>query len=226
MSQRQQRDGPRTSYIGTEVFLSLVDPLEAPYPPTLRQVAVRALCTNRDLPVLMPVGNPKGDLTLAESAPVRSVHVIKGPSRPLSALREANLNWKLINQLSLNHLSLTDTSAEEGAAALRQILQLYAPAGDAGAQRQIDGLRSVRLQPVVRRLPMPGPITFGRGVAITVEVDDLAFEGVSAFLLGCVLERFVARHVSINGFTTLLLRSPARGDILQGRPRCGSRPIL
>lgn len=226
MSQRQQRDGPRTSYIGTEVYLSLVDPQEAPYPPTLRQVAVRALCTNRDLPVLMPVGNPKGDLTLAESAPVKSVHVIKGPSRPLSALREANLNWKLINQLSLNHLSLTDTSAEEGAAALRQILQLYAPAGDAGAQRQVDGLRAVRLQPVVRRLPMPGPITFGRGVAITVEVDDLAFEGASAFLLGCVLERFVARHVSINGFTTLLLRSPARGDILQGRPRCGSRPIL
>ena len=79
---------------------------------------------------------------------------------------------------------------------------------------------------MVRRLPMPGPITFGRGVAITVEVDDLSFEGASAFLLGCVLERFVARHVSINGFTTLRLHSAARGDILQGSPRCGSRPIL
>ncbi len=226
MSQKQQRDGPRSGYIGTEVYLSLVDSQEAPFPVELRQVAVRALCTNRDLPVLMPVGNPKGDLTLAETAPVKSVHVIKGPSRPMSALRESSLNWKLINQLSLNHLSLTDTSAEEGAAALRQILQLYAPAGDAGAQRQIDGLRSVRLQPVVRRLPMPGPITFGRGVAVTVEVDDLSFEGASAFLLGCVLERFVARHVSLNGFTQLRLHSAARGDILQGRPRCGSRPIL
>jgi len=226
MSQKQQRDGPRTAYIGTEVFLSLVDPQEAPYPATLRQVGVRALCTNRDLPVLMPVGNPKGDLTLAESAPVKAVHVIKGPSRPLSALRETNLNWKLINQLSLNHLSLTDTSPEEGAAALRQILQLYAPTGDASAQRQVDGLRSVRMQPVVRRLPMPGPITFGRGVAITVEVDDLSFEGASAFLLGCVLERFVARHVSINGFTTLRVHSTGRGDILQGSPRCGSRPTL
>ena len=226
MSQVQQRDGPRTAYIGTEVYLSVVDAHEAPFPAELRQIGVRALCSNRDLPVLMPVGSGSSDLTLAETAPVKAIRVIKGPSRPMSAMREANLNWKLINQLSLNHLSLTDTNAEQGAAALRQILQLYAPAGDAGAQRQIDGLRSVRMQPVVRRLPLPGPITFGRGVAVTVEVDDLSFEGASAFLLGCVLERFIARHVSINGFTQLRLHSANRGDILTGRPRCGTRPIL
>lgn len=226
MSQTQMRDGPRTAYIGTEVYLSVVDAHEAPFPEELRQIGVRALCTNRDLPVLMPVGNARGDLTLAQTAPIKSIQVIKGPSRPMSALREANLAWKLINQLSLNHLSLTDTDAEQGAAALRDILGLYAPAGDASAQRQIDGLRSVKLQSVVRRLPMPGPITFGRGVAVSVEADDLSFEGASAFLLGCVLERFVARHVSINGFTQLRLHSTSRGDILVGRPRCGNRPIL
>jgi type VI secretion system protein ImpG len=226
MSQVQQRDGPRTAYIGSEVYLSVVDAQEAPFSAELQQIGVRALCTNRDLAILMPVGNAKGDLTLAQTAPVKTIQVIKGPSRPMSAMREGNLNWKLINQLSLNHLSLTDTNAEQGAAALRQILQLYAPTGDAGAQRQIDGLRSVTLQSVVRRLPMPGPITFGRGVAVVVEVDDLSFEGASAFLLGCVLERFVARHVSINGFTQLRLHSANRGDILTGRPRCGTRPIL
>ena len=73
---------------------------------------------------------------------------------------------------------------------------------------------------------MPGPISFGRGVEVAIEVDDLSFEGASAFLLGCVLERFVARHVSINGFTQTRLHSPGRGDILVGRPRCGARPIL
>ena len=47
-----------------------------------------------------------------------------------------------------------------------------------------------------------------------------------AFLLGCVLERFVARHVSINGFTQTQVHSTGRGDILSGRPRCGTRAIL
>ncbi len=226
LSQVQHRDGPRTSYIGTEVYLSVVDAHEAPFAAELRQLGVRALCTNRDLPLLMPVGSARGDLTLTQTAPVKSIHVIKGPSRPSSALREGNIAWKLINQLTLNHLSLTDTDAEHGAAALREILRLYAPSGDAGAQRQLDGLRSVQLQSVVRRLPLPGPITFGRGVEVKVEVDDLSFEGASAFLLGCVLERFVARHVSLNGFTQMRLHSVARGDILVGRPRCGSRPLM
>lgn len=226
MSQGQTRDGPRSSYIGTEVYLAVVDAKEAPFPADLRQLGVRALCTNRDLPILMPVGSPKGDLSLAQTAPVKMIQVIKGPSRPQSALRESSLAWKLINQLSLNHLSLTDTDAEQGAATLRAILRLYAPSGDAGAQAQVDGLRSVQLQTVVRRLPMPGPITFGRGVEVRVEVDDHAFEGGSAFLLGLVLERFLARHVSLNGFTQTRLYSPARGDILNGRPRCGTRPIL
>lgn len=226
LSQLQQRDGPRTSYVGTEVYLSVVDAQEAPFPADLRQLGVRALCTNRDLPVLMPVGQARGDLTLAQTAPVKGIAVIKGPSRPMSAMREGNIAWKLVNQLSLNHLSLTDTDAEHGAAALREILRLYAPSGDASAQRQVDGLRSVALQAVVRRLPMPGPITFGRGVQVGIEIDDLAFEGASAFLLGCVLERFIARHVSLNGFTQLRLHSHARGTILDGRPRCGTRPIL
>jgi type VI secretion system protein ImpG len=226
LSAVQQRDGPRSSYIGTEVYLSVVDGHEAPFSGDLRQLGVRALCTNRDLPVLMPVGQSGGDLTLQVTAPVREVVVIKGPSRPVSALRDGNVAWKLINQLSLNHLSLLDTDREQGAAALRQILRLYASAGDSAAQRQIEGLRHVSMKPVVRRLPMAGPITFGRGVAIDVEIDDLSFEGGSAFLLGTVLERFVARHVSINGFTQLRVASPLRGDIFSGQPRCGTRPLL
>jgi type VI protein secretion system component VasA len=32
---------------------------------------------------------------------------------------------------------------------------------------------------MVRRLPMGGPIAFGRGVRIELEVDDLAFQGGS-----------------------------------------------
>ena len=226
LSTTQQREGPRSAYIGSELFLSIVDAQEAPFPADLRQLGVRALCTNRDLPVLMPTGSPRGDLTLALSAPVKSIHVIKGPSRPLSALREGNLAWKLINQLSLNHLSLLDADSHQGAAALREMLRLYAPASDAGAQRQVDGLRSLQLQAVVRRLPMPGPITFGRGVQAHIELDDHAFEGASAFLLACVLDRFFARHVSINGFTQTRVHSPARGDIYSGKPRCGTRPVF
>jgi type VI secretion system protein ImpG len=92
--------------------------------------------------------------------------------------------------------------------------------------RQIDGVQSVRVKPVVRRLPLPGPIACGRGLEITLEVDDLAFQGGSAFLFGAVMEQFFARYVSINGFTETVLRSGARGEIMRWVPRCGERAIL
>jgi type VI secretion system protein ImpG len=172
------------------------------------------------------MGGTAPDLTLEQSVPVASIRVIKGPSRPLSAQRDGNVAWRLINQLSLNHLTLNDADAEKGAAALRELLRLYTHEADTAMHRQIEGLRQVSTRAVVRRLPMPGPIAFGRGVQINLEVDELAFQGSSAFLFGCVLERFFARHVSMNGFTETRMHSQTRGEILNGRPRCGTRPIL
>ncbi|HET9646599.1 MAG TPA: type VI secretion system baseplate subunit TssF, partial [Burkholderiaceae bacterium] len=199
---------------------------EAPYPASLEQVGVRALCSNRDLPLLMSSSGAAGELTLDGTAPLAGVRILKGPSRPLSALREGNAAWKLINQLTLNHLSLLDTDAEQGAAALRELLRLHVSEADSALHRQIEGVRSVRTSSIVRRLPMPGPIAFGRGVRIELDVDELAFQGASAWLLGSVLERFFARHVSMNGFTETRVRSHTRGQILNGRARCGTRPIL
>jgi type VI secretion system protein ImpG len=226
MSATQKREGPRSSYIGSEVFISLVDPHEAPFAGDLQQLGVVALCSNRDLPLLMTMGFANSDLTLQQSAPVTSIRVIKGPSRPMSANADGGAAWRLINQLTLNHLSLLDTDQEQGAAALRQMLRLYSNAGDVTHQQQIDGLRSITKRQVVRRLPMPGPIAFGRGVQLDIGVDELAFQGASAFLLGCTLERFFARHVSINSFTETRVRSMTRGEIMSGRPRCGARPII
>ena len=55
-SSTQKRRGPRSSYIGTEVFLSLVDPADAPFRGDLRQLSIQTLCTNRDLVLQMPMG--------------------------------------------------------------------------------------------------------------------------------------------------------------------------
>lgn len=229
-SATQQRDGLRSSgsasaYIGSELYLSLVDADEAPYPDALQQLSLRALCSHRDLPLIMPTGLPAGDLQLAGSAPVARIDILKGPSRPLSALREGRVAWRFINQLSLNHLSLLDSGPEEGAAALRDLLRLYVQEADSAQLRQIEGLRAVRTKPITRRLPLPGPIAFGRGLQIELAVDELAFQGGSAYLLGCVLERFFARHVSMNGFTETRLQSLQGQLILAGEPRLGERAL-
>jgi type VI secretion system protein ImpG len=226
LSESQKRTGIRTSYVGTEVFLSLVDSREAPYDSDLRQLAVTALCTNRDLPLQMPLHVGKTDFTLANAAPLQAIRCIRGPSKPLAPLGEGPLAWRFISHLSLNYLSLLDSSESDGAAALREMLSLYAASGDAAMKKQIDGVRSVRTRRSVRRLPYAGALAYGRGIELEVEVDELAFQGGSAFLFGSVMERFFARHVAINSFTETALRSLARGPIMRWVPRCGERPIL
>ena len=69
-------------------------------------------------------------------------------------------------------------------------------------------------------------LAFGRGLEITIDVDELAFEGGSAFLLGTVLAQFFAGYVSINSFTETVLRSPGRGEIYRWVPQWGARPTL
>ena len=73
---------------------------------------------------------------------------------------------------------------------------------------------------------MAGPITFGRGLEVTVTCDESAFEGASVFLLGAVLEQFFAKYVSINTFTETVVRTLDRGEVMRWPPRIGRRRTL
>ena len=222
----QKRRSVRSGYVGSEVFLALVDAKQAPYDADLRQLSVRALCTNRDLALQIPIGLGQTDFSLNIAAPVTSVRALTAPSRPFSPVADGAIAWRAISHLSLNYLSLTGATGPQGAKALRDLLELYAATTDIGARRQIEGVIGVSVSRVVRRLPGRGPIAFGRGVQVTVDVDEMAFEGGSAFLLGAVLDRYFARYVSINAVTETVLRSPSRGEINRWTPNWGTRPQL
>ncbi len=226
ISQRQRRQGPRSSYLGSETYISIVDAAEAPYSSDLRQLGLSLWCTNRDLPLAMTIGIGKTDFILDAGAPVTSVRCIAGPSLPFPSFAEGSVAWRLLNKLSLNYLSLVDSDPQQGASALREMLALYCPAGDANAQRQIEGVRSIASTPITRRMPSPGPIAFGRGLQITVTFDDAAFEGSGPFLLGAVLSEFFAQYVSINSFTETVVHTLARGEIMRWPARSGACAIL
>jgi type VI secretion system protein ImpG len=215
-----------SGYSGSEVFVSLVDGEHGPYRPSLRQIAVDTLCTNRDLPLQMSVGHGRTDFTVDSGAPVESVRVVAGPSPPRESHAWGETTWRLISHLSLNYLSLSDSGDGRGAVALRDLLALYADLADAHTRRQIEGVNSVGTGPIVRRVESGGAAAFARGLEVTLECDETAFEGASAFLLGAVLEEFFARYASINSFTETVLKSRQRGEITRWPRRIGRRSTL
>lgn len=226
LSEKARRNGPRTGYIGSECFVSLVDVNEAPYASDLRQITVEALCTNRDLSLLTPLSNAGTDLTLLTSAPIEEIRFVVAPTRPTPALAEREITWRLISHLSLNYLTLTDSSPEQGASALRELLTLYARVGAVGAEAQIGAIQKMTVTALNRRVPGRGPIVFGRGVQLDLLLDEIPLAGISPWLLGAVLEQFFARHVSVNSFTEFVLRSTQRGQIASWQPRVGRRPSV
>ncbi len=226
LSAKQRSQGARSSYVGSEVYVALVDGAEAPVRPSLKQLALDSLCTNRDLTLHIPIGQRSSDFNLESGAPVQAVVCVAGPTPPKASFAHGDPTWRLISHLALNYLSLTDDSNGGGASALRELLGLYGEAADPVVRRQIEGVRQVDSRSITRRLPVSGPVAFGRGIEVALTFDESAFEGASAFLLGAVLERFFAKYVSLNSFSETVLHSIQRKEIVRWPPRLGRRPVL
>lgn len=226
LSSLQKKNGPRSSYIGSEVYLSIVDAKNAPYSTELKQLGVDLLCTNRDLPLHMPVGRGGDDFTLESGAPVDSIRVIVGPSKPVASKQPSEASWQFINHLSLNYLSLQNEDSGHDAVALREMLRLYGDMQDTRIEKQIEAVRTVRTETVVRQMPVSGMVAYGRGVRVIVECDESGFEGQGFYLFGAILERFFAKYVSLNSFTEMVLISTKRGEVKTWTARCGSQQML
>ncbi len=223
MRQRNEKErlrGVRTSYLGSETYLTLVDQRQAPYPEDLDQLAVQAICTNRDLPMLLATGDADV-FQLPAGGPVKSVRMPVSPTRPHPKLSQGDAAWRLISHLSLNYLSIAGNEEGGGVAALRELLGIYSPIGDRVTEKQLEGVVSVSSRPIVRRISDEVLSTAVRGVEITIGFDESFFEGTSVYVLGSVLERFFRKYATINSFTETVLTTERRGEIARWRPAAG-----
>ena len=226
LTAKQRKVGARSGYVGSEVFIALVDGHNAPLRTELKQVEVDTLCTNRDLPQQIATGRGRSDFTWETGAPLEAVKCLAGPTKPVPSRCDDDVAWRLASQLSLNYLSIVEAADGQGAAALREILSLYADSADPAIRRQIEGLRQVSSGTITRRIPTAGPVTYGRGLEITVTFEDGAYEGTGTFLLGSVLDEFFARYATINSFTETVVRTQNRGEVMRWPARLGRRQTL
>jgi len=232
----EARFGRKSDYTGTEMFLSLGQPADADDALRVTEISLRALCTNRHLADRLPVGQGGADFRLLDDVTLE-MRCLFGPTRPreppmtamagkIEAASTGEIAWRLINMLSLNHLGLVDRGPEEGAVALRETLMLFADLSDGATERRIRGVRSLQAKPIVRRIRTAQGAAAARGLELTLLIDDKAFEGSGAFLIGAALDRFFAEYVAINHFTQTVVRTTERGEIMRWPPRLGLRGSL
>lgn len=207
---------------GSDVWLSLVDPALTPTEPAERTLLAHCLCTNRQLAEQVPAG---ARLEFDEPAGGARAVCLARPTTPRQAPLGGETAWRLVSQLGLNHLSLSD--GPDALAALREILLLNAAPDDDAARDQVLGLREMRCRRVTRRVGSGVRSALAQGLAIELVCDERRFAGGSALMLGAVLDRFLALHASVNAFTQLTMFSQQRQRIwFAWPPRTGAAPLL
>jgi type VI secretion system protein ImpG len=196
----------RENDAGTEVELSFVDLDFTPIRPELEVLSINLLCSNRDLPSLLPFGgNGQGahtDFTLPQVSIVKRARLLRKPTPSLRPPAKRGLLWRLVSHLSMNHLSLVSN-----ADTLQEMLELYNPAQAQAASRQIRGIAAIEAKPGIARVGGRHFPALVRGTDVTLTLDEQAFAGAGMVLFASVLERFLALYCGPNSFTRLALRS-------------------
>ncbi|UVE17750.1 type VI secretion system baseplate subunit TssF [Pseudomonas sp. LS44] len=183
-------------------------------------LSIELTCTNQNLPRQLAIG----DICLpSEGTPefLRFRNIGEVTPSYVPPLQRDYL-WKLISNMSLNYLSLSNV------AALRTILETYDlpryyDQNRLNVSRQkLEGLQAISQQPVdrlYRGLPL-------RGIRSDLDMDARRFQGEGdLFLFASVLNEFFALYTSLNSFHELRVTS-TQGEVYQWTPRMGQQPLL
>lgn len=217
-------------YRGTETFISLYEP---PEKEGAHRIQVRGLCSNRHLAEYLPIAQSVGEFHMSDEQTV-SLACIAGPTPPRDSLadldigaahraRAGDVYWRLMSYLSLNQQGLDGTDA---AAAIREMMSLFADLSDTISEAQIRGLCKVATRPINRMLAMRDGYYTVRGMQVELTFDENEFEGTGVLFLGAVLDRFLSEYAAVNSFTQVVINSLQRGHLKTWSPRSGSGPIL
>ena len=220
----RHRYGTHMAYTPSRLYVSLVDGHDRPYS-GMKYAAAWLWLTNADLPCLLE-RNARTDLEPACSMPADSIGLIRPPSMPWAPLAQGETAWELLSQLNLHESAFYATGAGDTARGLRKRLRLFIPQASDARRREVDSIMAVHTEPVTRRLPGNGPLKFGRGMGIRLTVDESGFDGASPYLLGQVLQYWLARLVSQHSFVHVELHTVQRGLVARWPVRMGTRSVL
>ena len=207
----------------SDVYITFVDLTGSKKTPDKDTVTMRLTCSNGELPSRLPFGNEEGDFQLGSGGPITRIVALTKPTEALQPPQQHGLLWRLVSKLSLNYLSLV----AEGADAFREILRRHNFSGSLSAEKQIDGILSLKSAPHFARLTSTHGVTFARGTRVELELDEDQFTGTGAYTFSAIMDVFLGLYTSMNSFSQLVVRTRQRKRVLkQWPPRAGQKILM
>ncbi|MCU1749086.1 type VI secretion system baseplate subunit TssF [Pseudomonas sp. 6D_7.1_Bac1] len=208
--------GMTPNRLGTDLMLSLVDTQLDPFAQVAElSLTAELLCTNRHLAQSLSAGTPLG---FERPGPIASAR-LRNPPSPQSLPRlDGESRWRLVSQLTLNHLSLVE--GPQALDALKEILALHNLRDETSARRQIEGLMSLGCERVIAHVGEDAWRGWRNGLEVRLQLDPQHFVGSSAVLFSAVLAQFFSLYATANRFVrTVLVESDK--EIKAWQPQAG-----
>ncbi len=236
LTDHEKRFGRRHRYRGTETFVALYEPPDTESGAAAQRLQIKTLCSNRHLPEYLPIAGSSDDFYMTDDTTV-SLACVGGPTAPREPMTElekeaphraiqGDVYWRIISYLSLSHFGLDDRGGDDGGAALREVLSLFADLSDSSVETQVQGIIGLATRQITRSIQRGDGFFPARGVEIKLTFDEEAYEGSGIILMGAILDRFFAEYAHINSFTQTVIVSRQRGVIKTWPARTGSGPLL
>ncbi|MCY1545642.1 type VI secretion protein [compost metagenome] len=189
------------SRLSSDLLLSLVDTHFDPRQDAPEySLTAELLCTNRYLAESLGAGTR---LSFERPGPIAHAH-LRNPPTPQSLPKLAGESrWRLVSQLTLNHLSLVE--GQQALSALKEMLALHNLRDEASARRQIEGLLEIDCTRVVARVGEDAWRGWRNGLEVRIRLDSQHFAGSSAVLFSGVLAQFFSLYATANRFVSTVL---------------------
>lgn len=207
---------------GTEVYVSFVDATFSLARPADETLGGAALCTNRDLPDQLRVGD---ELRLEGAGPIARARIVCPVTSHQAPRLIGARPWALAAQLALNRLSLAE--GPNPLAALKDLLKQHVGMRGQTGFKQIDGIRAMDTSRVVLQRGPDAWRGFVDGIRVDLSLDRASFAESSVVLFGDVLLRFFALYGAVNSAVTLRVSvNDTKGFLHEWPPFAGAQPLL
>lgn len=202
---------------GHELRLALVDSALDPLTVETATVSIDLMCTNRDLPSRLPIGQPRGDLRFKDSSNAHPVRLLRKPTPTYRFPQSAQ--WRLVAQIALTETALTHASLE----AFTELLMLHDLPQSAVTQRLTGGIKSVARTSERAWIHDTHGGARVHGVGVRMTLDESAFVGSGIHLFTQAIDHFFSQYAQLNTFIQLTVVSHATGkELTRCAPRSGT----
>lgn len=199
--QSMRRESIHDGAITSALYIAFSDRSEQPLLPESDIISLQLTCTNGDLPSTMLNGNLRGDFESEYPLAGVKINALTRPTRVVHASIKQGARWRLISQMSLNHMLL---SGPDGTRVLKETLALYNITEKPSVQRLINLIQQVESRSVTARLVKNDPHSLARGVEITITFSRDAEQEVEHFLLCRFIDGLLALYAPVNSFSRVI----------------------